>query len=379
MRFTNGRNFHLRCAVADPSVVPTLHVRKFPCKRGGVVFEYIAYCKDTGSVEILLEVSGLLRVGWIEKYFENVVGGQVKCMMLRTRRQSEKVLRYMRNLKDCEITESGDDVGDDGLYPPRKADSLLVSECVQLRKRLVMLEKRLAEQVDVAVDAHLVSRIGAERLRDTAYAENYWRMLFLAYGKKIAEMQMERGFPVVEAWKTAKNEFMDLKWQISAMDERAHEKTFELYDLKNKFDLERSKLKDGGDGMGSWAEWVTPAADTKGHLDVIRLHGLVRDMEKRMVELGVGLAGCGLMEEELAEAQHSEGSVFASVVRSACTEIESKYREMCAEYSCIDLVYCQVGLRRVLFEQEIKLASLDRQIRRATDACARMGCEAKLL
>ena len=73
-------------------MVPMLHVRSLPCKNGRVVYECVAYCSDTKRVDVFLEASGLLHASWVRKYFENIGGEAVECMMLRTNRQSKNLL-----------------------------------------------------------------------------------------------------------------------------------------------------------------------------------------------------------------------------------------------------------------------------------------------
>ena len=376
MRFTHGRNFHICCKISDAGIVPLLHVRSLPIKNGRVVYQCVAYCKEEKRADVFLEVSGLLHANWISKYYENIVGEAVECMMLRTNRQSKKLLYHMRTLENREVTESGENDDLEGLHPPWKLDAVLSRERSELRRRLRASEKKAAARLSVVVDPVLTSGLGAERLRDTAYAENYWRRRFLAFGTMIAEMQVERGGPPSEAWVVAKYAFMDLQRQVASMDERAHEKMFELYDLRMVFDKLRTLLEDAGETVGAWDEWVVPRVDRDGCRDVVRLHVLLGDSDKEVDDEAGEQRECGSTEEELVMAKQSEDSAHAVVIRAACMEIEGKYKEISAGYEAIDRVYCQTGLRKVLFEQEMKMMRLDCQVRRATDACARLRAEA---
>ena len=373
MRCSHGRNFYIRCAISDPAMVPMLHVRSLPCKNGRVVYECVAYCSDTKRVDVFLEAGGLLHASWVRKYFENIVGGAVECMMMRTNRQSKNLLYHMRALENCEFTESGE--SGEGLCPPRKMDVLLAHERSELRKRLRACENRAAAKALAAVDPVVVSGLGAERLRDTVYAENYWRRRFLAFGRMIAEMQVERGGEPSEAWAVARYEFLDLQRQIGVMDERINAKMFELYDLRMDFDGQRVQLEDADETVAAWDDWVKPRVDADGHRDVVRLRVLLADAEKDAGEAGDEERDSASMEQELAVAKQSEASVYAPVMRAACMDIEIKYKEMRAGYEAIDRVYCQEGLRRVLFEQEMRMMSVERQIRRGMDASARLRAE----
>jgi hypothetical protein len=165
---------------------------------------------------------------------------------------------------------------------------------------------------------------------------------------------------------------LDLQRQIGVMDERINAKMFELYDLRMDFDGQRVQLEDADETVAAWDDWVKPRVDADGHKDVVRLRVLLAEAEKEEDDAPCDSAA---MESELAMAMQSEPSVYAPVMRAACMDIESKYKEVRAGYEAIDRVYCQQGLRRVLFEQEMRMMSVERQIRRGMDASARLRAE----
>ena len=366
-----GRRFHVQCKLSNLALV--LHTNSLPC--GRVRYQCVACDEESAEVDMYLEVDGQVRTAHVGEFFAKLVGAELQCYPLRSHKQSHRVWAFIHSMDTRVVSETGEHdfcPVDKEILPAKIADCKLVVERDELTRRVAGTERIL--QPPPVMDVGKAFALNAERCKASEYAERYWRKRLHLCEKDMAELRMEKGSTPKEAAESARNAFGDLKQQVSAMDIMLNERSFTLFDVRNIFDLHRAQLEKMGVRVGTWQEWTVPVCDIDAHREVAGLRVRLLQLEKleqRMV--------CRRMDSdvdcnaEMARARGSKPSTLAVAMRAACLRMETELDQARKEYGEADVVYSQDGLKAVLLDQQVRLACVDVQIRRAAETCMLFG------
>ena len=289
----------------DASAVD-LHVLKIPPSR----VQYQCISRDDASVRMYLEVGDALCPEDVGGFFANLTNTPVECTSIRSQKRCRKVWTAL--MQGSKVTESGRH----SFFPPRKPAPPAFEKQETLEPLWVPRE---VPAPSTAVD----SRLLAERAR---------------LCKRLAEppapvpTELEQDSPDV-ALACARDAFDDLKRRMLAMDLVIQHRTFLLLKLRDAFAVHRAKaeLRAGGGTVGCWERWTVLPQDEALQAEVDALR----------------------QQLQRAEAQREA---------DACCEGGQEYRD-------IKRFFSPSGLRAVLWEQHAALTRMDRQIRRAEEAC----------
>ena len=377
-RFFQGRRFHIQTDLGD-TCITQVHVPDLGSCR--VLYQCLAHDEESGRLDMYMEMSGSIRTLPVETFFENIVGAPVRCSMLRTHRQSRRVWSFIRSLENRTVSESGEHSflvrdADKPPQPATVAEASLVAERADLKRRIAAVEKNLAKRLAVPPPSppplDMLFALEFERSKATQYAEMYWRDRLRVKSMQLMELHMEKGGVPKEVGRSARDAFVDLKRQMSIMDNALNEKMFTLFDLRQLFDLHREQLVKLEIEIGTWEEWTAPACDGIVQREVTALRVRLLELEKAE-RVPVAVFEHVDVHAEMRKASGSAPSLMAECARSASLKLEAMMEEVRAEYDAIDVMYCQDGLKAVLLDLHVRAACLDRQIRRAKECCARFG------
>lgn len=288
-----------------------LRVSKIPPSR----VRYQCISRDDASVRMYLEMGDALRPEDVGGFFANLADTPVECTSIRSQKRCRRV--WIALMQKGAVTESGQH----SFFPSRKPPAVVVAAPEEAAALWVPRE---IPAPSTTADARLVAECA--RL-----------------GRRLAEppapvpSELEQDSPDV-ALACARDAFDDLKRRMLAMDLMIQHRTFVLLNLRDAFAAHRTKaeLKLGAP-LGCWERWTVLPQDEALQAEV--------DALRRQLQI--------------AEAQREE---------AACCEGGAEYRD-------IKRFFSPSGLRAVLWEQHAALTRVDRQIRRAEEACGVLaGC-----
>jgi hypothetical protein len=361
MLFMHGKRFYLEMDVLNASIVPSLCVTSIAHSR--VIYQCLAHDPKTGNVQIYIEVDGVLRPEDVGSFFANLADEAVECTPIRTQKRSRRVWGHVHSRKRlCGFDMM--EVGKHGFFLDRKtaapaAKPIILPAPVAVDSKIV-LQRQWLEAKIAACEHSLANPAPPTKPSAALPADAYWRQRCAEVKERMSSLQLEMGGSPADAFLCARDAFLDLKRQVEMMDTRVHEKTFELFDLRRQFNLNRAEVQKRGHAVGSWDEWTVLAADEKAQCENNALQCRLRELQLR-VEAGRG--------EDLDAARKGSGTKL----QRECAAVETQYLAMRAEYREIDRIYCQDGLRAVMTEQFARLACVERQIRRAKEGCEQLA------